>query len=447
MRKVGAYLLERRDNVSTDEQRKAEVGRLLDILQEWLKHKGAKELSPDSGTFESRDGEATFRWERAFTQDRSWRLLRLDEVSAEGRRFCTAVSITDTGGIVAVYVSLEAGLVYSTIAPFSPQPRCPKFVRLMLDVDNSWYHGTTKFQKPKKLIGEDAGRKIATEILAADRTLPILLLSEDNGEILIPKLEEKLAYDLAGLANVFVLDHDAAWGITDVLGKPWSCFWGAIRLYWPRANLAQNPYYHPLWTANKLLKYDDSLDKAGERFREQLKHLLMHVSALSVVRPREIDEIRNIAAKQQIIDLQRHAASLDEFRQLAELYAKENDRLRLQNEQLNDELSRTQTLLQNAEEIARLQQPRELEFEPDTAPDNEADLPQDDEIRFYKKTGNNGRYDKMERIADCGHTKWQRGKKGEQAQRGIAHLEGTRNWKNIWHCGTCDGGGVWKVRW
>ena len=123
MQKVAAYLLERREDVATRAQRTAEVDRLLDVLQAWLVQKGAKETVVDAGTFVSRDGQATFRWERAITPERSWHLLRLDEISAEGRRFATAVSVTDTGATVAVYVSQEAGLVYSTIAPLSGSSR------------------------------------------------------------------------------------------------------------------------------------------------------------------------------------------------------------------------------------------------------------------------------------------------------------------------------------
>lgn len=452
MQKVAAYLLERRDNVEAGSVRRAEVRRLLNVLREWLHSKGATERSTGEGTFDSRDGEAFYRWENAVAGNRSWDLLRLEEITREGRRFCTAISITDTGTKIAVYVSLEVGLVNSEISPLLVQPKCPKVIRQLLTLDGLWYHGTTKFQKLQRVCGEESGRLVAQEILEPERTLPVLVLSEDCNEVLIPKLDEHFAHDLAGLANIYVLDHAAAWGVTNVLGKPWACYWGAIRLYWPRVSREQNPYYHPIWTANTLLRHDgNDLQAAGERIRRQLRSLLMDVAAVSVVRPREIDIIRSDASKRHIDELASHAASGNEFKQLAELYAADNASLRLRNDQLNEEISTLQSALrisqQNTEAISRYQKQHAMEIEPDSSPDDDQDSPQKDEVRFYKKTGNNGRYDILERTTDCGHKKWQSATKADQARRGIAHHEGRQDWKTLWHCGTCQGGGMWKVRW
>lgn len=447
MQKVAAYLLERREEVESSSKRKDEVRRLSDLLDEWLVNKGAQGLSGKSGTFVSRDLEATFRREKAIAGERSWQLLSLSEINAEGRRFNTSVSITNTGSIIAVYVSLEAGLVYSAIAPLSIQPRCPRFLRQMLDLDDKWYHGPTKYHKTTRLIGEEQGQWIAKLILDKTRTLPIILISEDYGEILLPKLDKDLSFELAGLASIFVLDHDASWGVTEILGKSLSCYWGAVRLYWPNINLDENPVRHPVWTANTLLVASDSLSEAGQRFREQLRRILMQVSAVSVLRPREIDDIRSECAKQQIAVMQNSAASVDEYCKLAEEYESENKRLRVEIEQLVDELDKVQTQLANEQTIHHFQSQRTLDIEPEPDVQVERDSPKDGDIRFYKKVRNNGRYDIMERFLDCGHKKWQSATKAEQAKRGIAHFEGSRDWKNLWHCGTCQGGGVWKVKW
>lgn len=447
MQKVAAYLLERRDGVDTTEKRTAEVKRLLGVLRAWLEQKGAKELDADTGTFEAQNNQGTFSWEHAQSQGRSWRLLRLDESTDEGKRFQTAVSIADTGSLIAVYVSLEAGLSYSTIAPISIHPRCPRFIRAMLELDGDWYHGKTQIFKRRRLIGEEAGREIAREILAKERTLPIVLLSEDDGKVLIPKLDENLAFDLAGLANVCVLDHDAAWGVTETLGRPWSCYWGAVRAYWPHVELISAPHQHPLWTAKKLLGSYEDLNRASDRFREQLRRMFMQVSALTVLRPREIDDIRGSVARGQIEELQRNARSVGEFSALAEMYAAENDRLRIESEKLREELNFVQKRLENAQTIAAFQSPEALDFEPEKPTEVKEEGPKPGDIRFYKKTHSAGPHDILIPIQDCGHDKWQRANKAHKAQKGVARLEGRRDWNNFWHCGSCDGGGVWKVRW
>jgi hypothetical protein len=40
------------------------------------------------------------------------------------------------------------------------------------------------------------------------------------------------------------LDDDAAWGMTNQLGKEWSCYDGAVRICWPHLDTQQNPLNH-----------------------------------------------------------------------------------------------------------------------------------------------------------------------------------------------------------
>lgn len=54
----------------------------------------------------------------------------------------------------------------------------------------------------------------------------------------------------------------------------------------------------------------------------------------------------------------------------------------------------------------------------------------------------------MERVNDCGHNAWQGANSADKAKKGIAHFENDRkDWKTIQHCGTCQGGGMWRVKW
>ena len=447
MQKVAAYLLERREGMETAERRAAEVKTLLGVLSAWLNQKGAKKEDEEGGTFESPDSQATYRWEQADAQGRSWKLLKLDEISNEQKRFITAVSITDTSNLVAVYVSLEAGLAYSTIAPISIQPRCPRFLHKMLSLSGTWYHGPSKFYNSRKLIGEDDGKWIAQEISTTDRTLPILLIAEDDGEVLIPKLDQYLAKDLAGLANVFVLDHEAAWGLTNSLGKQWSCYWGAIRVYWPRIDLARSPYEHPLWTAAELLGNFEDLNKTRDRFREQMKRMLMQVSALSVLRPREIDEIRSFSAKLQIAELKSQSRSISDYIRIAESYIKENDSLQCDNQRLQEELDAAYARLEAQNEILRYSTQSKLDFEPEKSNESTNKTPKQGEIRFYKKKYSTPGSDVMISVQDCGHEKWKSTAKAPKAQKGVRRLEGTSGWASFWHCAACEGGGMWKVKW
>ena len=74
--------------------------------------------------------------------------------------------------------------------------------------------------------------------------------------------------------------------------------------------------------------------------------------------------------------------------------------------------------------------------------------PKKGELRFYKKVSSGGGRDKVVQVQGCRHRSWQPAKKADQAKKGIAHLEGGRSdWKTLQHCGSCEGGGMWRVQW
>jgi hypothetical protein len=78
-----------------------------------------------------------------------------------------------------------------------------------------------------------------------DRQLPIDALSvPEGGE---PFLDPSRASDrLLGLAHVVVVDSQASYAVTDMVGKALSCFSGAVRIYWPGFNSQDDPYFHRL---------------------------------------------------------------------------------------------------------------------------------------------------------------------------------------------------------
>lgn len=194
----------------------------------------------------------------------------------------------------------------------------------------------------------------------------------------------------------------------------------------------------------------------------------MKASAISVVRPSEIDDIRGSAARAEYATLQAKAAALEdlkakasslvEFKEIADSYAVDNDHLRRELESRDSELEWFRDELRRIEGekqrlIFQLGQARASddakEVEPDTPEQDEADSPpKPGEIRFYKKTHSKALYDVLVRVGDCGHKSWQGSAKADKARKGLARLLGEYSeWKNLQHCGTCTGGGMWKVHW
>ena len=463
MQKVAAYLLERRDGLQWPEARKAEGEKVCKAIEAWLQSKGATG-DDDGGSYESEDGSrAEWRVYRAQDGDRSWAMYRLDETTQDGRRFSASLSVTVGAKTVVLYATLEVGSVSTQVSPIDADPKCPRVVRNLLGLEGAWYHRESRLRGLKHVRGFDEGETLALEINHAERTVPFVVISTVSGHPALPRLDERLAYDLAGLANVFTVDEAASWALTDNLRKPLSCYSGAVRIYWPQLRLSDDPYRHPLWTANRLLSLDSDARIACDRFRRQMRRRIMRASAISVVRPREIDEIRNAATQAEFARMKAKAKSLEDFKDLADSYANDNDALRQEITRQEDEIEALQNRIveleaENASLKFHLRQAKpELgedgeaddEVEPDAI---EADTavpgpPQSGEVRFYKKKFSAPGHDILVHVGDCGHNSWQRAAKADKAKKGIAKLEGTDGWKSIQHCGKCTGGGMWRVNW
>ena len=67
----------------------------------------------------------------------------------------------------------------------------------------------------------------------------------------------ELSYELIGLADVYGAGRSALFGLTEVVGKEFSCYNGAVRLYYPRFSLDQSPYLHPLYLPAEIERQHD----------------------------------------------------------------------------------------------------------------------------------------------------------------------------------------------
>lgn len=460
MQKTAAYLLERKEGLVTPEDFANEAARIRRRVDMWLESKGGAGVG-DEGTYEAEDGSHA-TWARDHAQDgpRSWSLLRLDEVTQAGRRVSAIISTTTTGTEVAVYVTLEVGSATSGVKVVEADPRAPRIVRDLLHELGPWHHGTTRLYGLRSVRGFADGLAVAQEVVDQDRAVPIIVVSEHQGEQALPRLDDRLAYDLAGLANVVRVDSDASWALTDSLGVKLSCFSGAVRVYWPGVTQDCDPYLHPLWTASRLLAVSENTFKVKEAFRAQLRRLLMAASALSVVRPAAIDDIRDAASNSAHAALAGQATSADDFRGLAELYAKDNDKLRseLRAAQVESaELLRRVSILEGERaalirraekvELRNRELEAEIEAEGEAGDEPVSGPPRQHEIRFYKKRYAAPTHDILVHTGDCGHNHWERAHAADKARKGIMRLEGDRKWKSMRHCAECEGGGMWRVEW
>jgi outer membrane murein-binding lipoprotein Lpp len=307
--------------------------------------------------------------------------------------------------------------------------------------------------------GFDAGEGLAAEIEHAGRAVPLVIVSATGGSLALPGLDATLEHDLAGLANIVVVDEEGSWALTDVLGSNFSCYAGAVRLYWPHFSATQDRFFHPFWTGDRLRSIGADVMDCRERFRKQLRSILFRAAALSVARPREIDNIRDAADRATVVELRQRATSLEEFEELADSYATDNEQLRAERTELRSQVDSLQEQVGKLEAdrqalLAHLQAAKSLSTQqdaavgPDDVPDDTDTPPKPGDVRFYKKVHSRPTHDVMRRVADCGCENWQGAHGADKARKGIAKIESNRSdWKAMQHCASCTGGGMWRVRW
>ena len=90
----------------------------------------------------------------------------------------------------------------------------------------------------------------------------------------------ELASDLAGSAHVMVIDWDVTYEFSRIVGDEWSCFGGAVRIYWPELFdfETDDPYVHPLYTAQTIRR-----NFYPSEFEKELKKIIRARNAGQVI--------------------------------------------------------------------------------------------------------------------------------------------------------------------
>lgn len=449
MQTIASYLLEHTaSSIKHSEKRFDEVRK---AIVEWLKEKKVTEPEKEEGTFISRTGGAEGNYRRVSVENEKGRVTEiwLTEPTFSGQVFITRVSIIQSESNCKVYSTLSVQNTTSIVAPSAINPRCPSIIHTLVSNLSDW-------KISKELIEASSSNTdfkntptelILSQILNSARRLPIIIVSEIEGESIWPKIAEDLAYDLTALAKIYRINEESSWELTEKLGKQNSCYRGAIRLYWPSRGEGKAGAVPPnsVWTASALLS--DDIDGSGShRFRALVRRSIMSAAAQTIQLPKEIRDIFTYSQRKHFEELTADASKKSADLEIARLYIAENDNLRDEVERLQNEVLK---LVARAEAAEFALDQRKIGNEiPHIESVPDADIPPSDgETRFYKKTHSRPGYDVLVRVTDCGHTSWQDASKADKAKKGIEKLEGRNDWSKINHCGSCTGGGMWRVRW
>lgn len=450
MQLVSSYLIEKECHSKTDLEQNFDIANVE--IKKWLKHKGIV-LKPERKDDSIPEICSTAVYTTNSVEADHITLIEhsLEETTNTNQLFKTKLSIIKTHKKVSIYSTLSTQSLARTIAPIPILSRCPAIIRNLISNDGNWELSGVPVPNGNliKCHGEESGSELATLLGLKGRVFPIIVISSHEDEHIWSELSNLLSYDLIGLAQVVEIDDKASWALTDILGKSQSCYLGAIRLYWP-AKLQNGSIQSRIWTASQILGQDQD-GEASHRLRKNIRNLVMRIAALSITQPHEIQTVTRAHIKNKIKDLEQQANNSNEFSQIAESYALENDELTRKLEQKSQEL---RDVLIDLENERALRSSNDLDFELHEESDTSANEVSEEvappvagDIRYYKKTINTPTHDKMIMIKDCGHNNWQNASKAEKAKKGIEKLEGRSDWSIINHCAQCKGGGLWRVKW
>lgn len=177
------------------------------------------------------------------------------------------------------------GFVLYAIGPArlpSPAPSIPRLIGELVDRVGlqDLHDGFCLTTAASWVESEKDVSELVARLESPDRQQPVIVLSgyrkdDDIKTLLDPK---RLAKNLRGLAQVVVLgtEQRPSWALTDHLGKKFSVYGAALRLYRPGFTTEDVPTQHPLWTPA-------TLDAASLSLSE-LQHILLHECASCSVR-------------------------------------------------------------------------------------------------------------------------------------------------------------------
>jgi hypothetical protein len=259
------------------------------------------------------------------------------------------VEIGEFGGCVEFSFQLSFESAQYLIAPFEFKLEKPRIVSSLLQDFRCRCGDMELSLGPKEIqVGQISGF-VSNKLLSKTRRLPIVLVSRAT----IPDTwlidPHRLADRLAGIAETYYLaDKWAGFGLTDAVGKIYSCYNGAVRVYWPG--------FHPAKKSVAQVYLPETVRQAGSKLTEDIFQLFASISGFRYVRgPVTTDAVEHLQAyrNREMEKLRAAASERGDLNELLDLAIQENEDFRKQNTQLRDENSSLKTSLNLAQENFR----------------------------------------------------------------------------------------------
>jgi hypothetical protein len=241
-------------------------------------------------------------------------------------------------------ILLESTQFY--IAPVEFKLQRPRLIATLLR-EFVCTHGDERLSTdPRSLSAQGVADFVQMHVLSRSRRLPIVVVSRTalSDKWLVDPAE--LADRLAGIAEVYVLDDKwAGYALSDEVGKIYSCYNGAVRLYWPDFDPEASPY-SPVYTP-------DRVRVLGGRLVETIFRQLAAISAFRFVPgPIAVDALDFLGEqkRKELESMKRAAQELGDYEQFVQMWEKENAELKKNLGQLKEENAELRAGLQLSQE-------------------------------------------------------------------------------------------------
>lgn len=259
------------------------------------------------------------------------------------------VEIGEFDGRVEVSFQLAFDSSQYLISPVEFSLRRPRLVGLLLK-DFRCTCGDMELSLQPREVGVAQVEDFVTNVLCSPtRRLPIVLVSR-TVSLENPLIDPNRVSDsLAAIAGTYCLaDKWAGFSLRDSIGKIYSCYNGAVRVYWPGFDPALSPF-SPIFLPERVVQ-------AGNRLTEDLFRQFAGISAFRYVRgPVTTDAIEHLQRERakETERLKAAAKESGDWSELLDLASQENEELRKDKRRLTEEVSTLKASLDLAHENFR----------------------------------------------------------------------------------------------
>lgn len=209
----------------------------------------------------------------------------------------TNCTVARHGNAVQIAILLRISTTRVVLRPVRFDLGRPRLVNDLLSEYETLIDGWPVPTDVERLTSPQVQPYVDDVLLNSGRNLPVIAISPDAWQGRYSVDAKALFERVKGFAHVTVLaDKWTAFKFTDVVGKPLSCYDGAVRVYWPGFTLDDNPFQHKLFLPQSIRFHDEQGLPLSD-------HLFRTLAAVASFRYTEGTAIRD--ARQAIADLEK----------------------------------------------------------------------------------------------------------------------------------------------